>query len=79
MERRFRGWYYLHQQAMALIMEAVRTSETSDPFNLTTWRYYPEDSTLHSRRHENLKSHILQLYIILNLLLQQLESETIFI
>jgi hypothetical protein len=28
------------------MMEAVRTSETSVNFNVTTWRYIPEDSKL---------------------------------
>jgi hypothetical protein len=39
-------------------IEAVRTSETSVNFNVTTLRYIPEDSKLHTRRRENLKSHI---------------------
>jgi hypothetical protein len=43
---------------IALMMEAVRTSETSVSINLTTWQYIPEDSKLHTRRRENLKSHI---------------------
>jgi hypothetical protein len=43
--------------AIAMIMEAVGTSETSVNFNVTTWRYIPEDSKLHTRRRENLKSH----------------------
>jgi hypothetical protein len=34
------------------------TSETSDNFNVTTRRYIPEDSKLHTRRRENLKSHL---------------------
>jgi hypothetical protein len=38
-------------------MEAVRTSETSVNFNVTTRRYIPEDPKLHTRRRENLKSH----------------------
>jgi hypothetical protein len=42
----------------AMMMEAVRTSETSVHFNVTTRRYIPEDSKLHTRRRENLKSHI---------------------
>jgi hypothetical protein len=41
----------------ALMMEAVRTSGTSVNINLTTRRYIPEDSKLHTRRLENLKSH----------------------
>jgi hypothetical protein len=32
---------------IALMMEAVRTSETSVNFNLTTRCYIPEDSKLH--------------------------------
>jgi hypothetical protein len=43
------------------MMEAVRTSETSVNFNVTTRRYIPEDSKLHTRRLENLKSHILNM------------------
>jgi hypothetical protein len=39
------------------MMEAVRTSETSVNINLSTRRYIPEDSKLHTRCHENLKSH----------------------
>jgi hypothetical protein len=42
---------------VALMMEAVRTSESSVNFNVTTRRYIPEDSKLHTRRRENLKSH----------------------
>jgi hypothetical protein len=39
------------------MMEAARTSETSVNIQLRTWQYIPEDSELHTRRHENLKSH----------------------
>jgi hypothetical protein len=39
------------------MVEAVRTSETSAHSNETAWRYIPEDSKLHTRRRENLKSH----------------------
>jgi hypothetical protein len=39
------------------MMEAVQTSETSDNFNVTTRRYIPEDSKIHTRRRENLKFH----------------------
>jgi hypothetical protein len=40
------------------MMEAVRTSEMSVDNNFT-WQYIPEDnSEHHTRRHENLKSHI---------------------
>jgi hypothetical protein len=38
------------------MMEVVRTSETSVNNYLTTRQYIPEDSKLHSRRRENLKS-----------------------
>jgi hypothetical protein len=42
---------------IALMMEAVSISETSLDFYETTGRNIPEDSNLHTRRHENLKSH----------------------
>jgi hypothetical protein len=34
------------------MMEAVRTSETSVKFNVTTWRYIPEDTKLQG--HHNI-------------------------
>jgi hypothetical protein len=40
------------------MMEAVRTSETSINFNVTTRRYIPEDSKLYTHRRENLNPHI---------------------
>jgi hypothetical protein len=40
----------------ALIMEAARISETSVNVQLRTRQYIPEDSELHTRRRENLKS-----------------------
>jgi hypothetical protein len=40
-----------------MMMEAARTSETSVDIQLRTRQYIPEDSELHTRRHENLKSH----------------------
>jgi hypothetical protein len=40
------------------MMEAVNTSETSVSFYQTTWRSIPEDSHLHTRPRENLKSHL---------------------
>jgi hypothetical protein len=43
-------------------MEAARTSETSVDIQLRTRQYIPEDSVLHTRRRENLKSHIVNLY-----------------
>jgi hypothetical protein len=38
------------------MMEAASTSEMSVNFYETTWRKNPEDSHLHIRRRENLKS-----------------------
>jgi hypothetical protein len=43
---------------MVLMMEAVRTSETSVYFNETTRRFISEGCHLHIRRRENLKSHV---------------------
>jgi hypothetical protein len=40
------------------MMEAASTSETSVNFYQTTRRNNPEDSHLHTRRRENLKSHV---------------------
>jgi hypothetical protein len=42
---------------MALMMEAVRTSEALVNFYQTTRRYNPEDSHLRTHRRENLKSY----------------------
>jgi hypothetical protein len=42
---------------IALMMEAARTSEASVDIQLRTRQYIPEDSELHARRRENLKSH----------------------
>jgi hypothetical protein len=39
------------------MMEAASTSETSVNFYRATRRNNPEDSHLHTRRRENLKSH----------------------
>jgi hypothetical protein len=41
----------------ALIMQAVRTSETLVNFYLSTRRYNPEDSHLHNQCRENLKTY----------------------
>jgi hypothetical protein len=43
---------------IALMMEVVRTSDTSVNINFTTQRHIPEDSKLHTRCHGNLKSYI---------------------
>jgi hypothetical protein len=47
-DRRFRGVYCLHHQR----------DETSVYSNGITRCYIPEGSNLHTRRHENLKSHV---------------------
>jgi hypothetical protein len=39
------------------MMEAARTSEMSVNFYQATRRNNPEDSHLHTRRRENIKSH----------------------
>jgi hypothetical protein len=44
-------------------MEAARTSETSVDIQLRTWQYIPEDSELHTRSCENLKSHRILIYV----------------
>jgi hypothetical protein len=47
---------YTFIRAIALMMEAACTSETSVNFYHTTRRNNPEDSRLHTRRRENIKS-----------------------
>jgi hypothetical protein len=51
------------------MMEAARTSETSVDMVLRTRQNIPEDSELHTRRRENLKSHKMELIFNLNYLL----------
>jgi hypothetical protein len=49
---------YLRLQVLAAsIISTAGTSETSINLYQTTWRKNPEDSHLHTRRRENLKSH----------------------
>jgi hypothetical protein len=43
---------------ITLLMEAACTSETSVDIQLKTQQYIPEDSEIHTRCYENLKSHI---------------------
>jgi hypothetical protein len=43
---------------IALMMGAARTSEMSVDIQLRTRQYIPEDSELHTRCRENLKSHM---------------------
>jgi hypothetical protein len=40
------------------MMEAARISETPVDIDLTTRQYIAEDSELHTRRRQNMKSHI---------------------
>jgi hypothetical protein len=49
-----------------VMMEAVRTSETSVNLNVTTRRYISEGSKIHTSRLENLKSHRLNFYLKLS-------------
>jgi hypothetical protein len=58
---------YDERWVIALVMEAVRTSETSVNIYVTTWKYIPEGSNCHTRRRENLKLHFLQfcVYVLL--------------
>jgi hypothetical protein len=51
----FRGACCLHQQDDDDDGEVVSTSETPVNFYQTTWCNNPEDSLLHTPRHENLK------------------------
>jgi hypothetical protein len=46
---------------IALMMEAVRTSETSVYFNNTTLHYIPEDCDLNNLRREENKSYTSQI------------------
>jgi hypothetical protein len=48
---------FRHVVLVALMMEAVSTSETSANFYQTTWRNIPEDSRLHTNLCDNLKHH----------------------
>jgi hypothetical protein len=50
--------------AIALVMEAARTSETLVNFYQTTRRYNSENSHLRTHRRENLKSNIFYLHKI---------------
>jgi hypothetical protein len=43
---------------IVLMIEAARTSEMLVDIQLRTRQHIPEDSELHTRRRENLKSHI---------------------
>jgi hypothetical protein len=61
-------------------MEPESTSETSVNFYQTTLRYNPEDSHLHTRRRENLKSYNVYfvLYQVFHILAQVVSDFQIF-
>jgi hypothetical protein len=55
---------YQHFRAIiALMMEALSTSETLLNFYQTTLRYNPKDSHLHTRHRENLNSAVMIQYL----------------
>jgi hypothetical protein len=68
---RKRGLYVFRRSTISkkitLMMETVRTSETSVYFNETTRRYIPEGSNLYTCRRENLKSYNFWVHVKLNL------------
>jgi hypothetical protein len=47
-------------RAIALMMEAARTSETLVNVYQTTRRYNPENNHLHTHRRENLKPYLMR-------------------
>jgi cell division protein FtsL len=49
------------RRLIALMMEAVRTSETSVYFKHTTRRYISEGYHLHTSHRDNLKSHTISI------------------
>jgi hypothetical protein len=51
------------------MMEEASTSESSVNFYQTTRRNNPEDSHLHTRRRENLKSHLVHFLLCIVVLL----------
>jgi hypothetical protein len=52
------SWVVAPCRLVALMMEAVQTSETLVKSYQSTRLYNPEDSHLHSHRREDLKSYI---------------------
>jgi hypothetical protein len=48
---------------ITVMMVAARTSEKSVDIQLRTWQYIPDDSELHNRRRENLKSHSVNKFV----------------
>jgi hypothetical protein len=62
--------------AIALMLEAARTSETLLNFYQTTRCYNPEDSNLHTHRRENLKPY--EGFYSLKLVLYTFSCDTLF-
>jgi hypothetical protein len=58
---------YIIKAMVALMMEAGRISETSVNTCLSTRQYIPEESKLHTRHYENLKSHLLNTFFLRSL------------
>jgi hypothetical protein len=56
----YTAMFLIECRSTALMMEAARTSETPVNIQVRTRQYIPEDSGLHTRRRENLKSHKFQ-------------------
>jgi hypothetical protein len=54
---------YSFRSAYCLMMEAANTCETSVSFCQSTRRNIRKEGHLHTRRHENLKFHLLGLYL----------------
>jgi hypothetical protein len=55
----FSRWILAQLIFSTLKMEAISSSETSVDTQRTTWRYFPEDGTLHNHWCENLISYTL--------------------
>jgi hypothetical protein len=66
---------YSHRDSPALMMEAIRSSETS-ALTKNTRRKIPEDGFLHSHRRENLKSYILRELVFIQNKLQYKSAAT---
>jgi hypothetical protein len=73
--RRFTHDCCLLQQGDDLMAEAASTRETSVIFYQTARRCNPEDSHLHTRRRENLRSQVTEVNISIFLKLQALLTQ----
>jgi hypothetical protein len=54
-------WILTELISSTLKMETICSSETSVDTQRTTWRYIPEDGTLHNHRCKNFKSYMLHI------------------